>query len=290
MRAHGTKVAFNVAPISPFGVEVDYDLTRPLNAERQASLRDLLYREKLLVFRDQQLTEADQLRIVGQFGNVLSPEEDNREISVDGDLGNGPLGYHSDLMFIEEPYRILSLCALDIDDESGTSTRFANGVRAAARLPAELRAEVAALTATSTMPLHQSHRDLPFETPAFLPQKCQPVIIDHPITGEPVLFVTELQTARVEGLAKAESDALLARLFAAIYDPAEVYEHVWRPGDFLLWDNLALQHGRADQAATRRRRLRRMVGAEKSFFAQHPQFDINDPQMIAWNKGEKLMV
>ena len=100
------------------------------------------------------------------------------------------------------------------------------------------------------MPLHQSHRDLPFETPPFLPQKRQPVIIDHPVTGEPVLFVTELQTARIEGLVQAESDALLDRLFTALYDPAKVYEHVWRPGDFLLWDNLALQHGRADQAAT----------------------------------------
>jgi taurine dioxygenase len=289
MRAHGTRIAFNISPISPFGVEVDYDLTRPLDDERQASLRDLLYGEKLLVFRDQQLTEADQLRVVGHFGKILSPEEDNREISVDGDLGNGPLAYHSDLMFIEEPYRILSLCALDIDDDSGTSTRFANGVRAAARLPAALRAEVDALTATSAMPLHQSHRDLPYEAPAFLPQKCQPVIIAHPVTAEPILFVTELQTARIEGLPRADSDALLDRLFAALYDPVEVYDHVWRPGDFLLWDNFALQHGRTDQAATKRRRLRRIVGTEKSFFAQHPQFDINDPQMIAWNKGERLM-
>jgi taurine dioxygenase len=211
-------------------------------------------------------------------------------ISVDGDLGNGPLAYHSDLMFIEEPYRVLSLFAIDVDDDSGTATRFANGVRAAARLPADLRAEVAGRTATSAMPLQQTHRDLPFETPAFLPQKRQPVIIDHPETGEPVLFVTELQTARIEGLAQPESDALLERLFATLYDPAEVYEHVWRPGDFLLWDNYALQHGRTDQAATKRRRLRRIVGTEKSFFAQHPEFDMNDPKIVAWNKGGKLMV
>ncbi len=280
----------HLSPLHPFGVEIDRDLSRPLDAADQVELQALLYREKLLVFRDQALSEDDQLRIVGQFGPVLSPEEDNRVISVDGDLGNGPLAYHSDLMFIEEPYRILSLFALDIDGGSGTATRFANGVRAAARLPAGLRAEIDGLTATSAMPLHQSHRDLPFETPAFLPQKRQPVIIDHPVTGEPVLFVTELQTARVEGLAQAASDALLDRLFAALYDPAEVHEHVWRPGDFLLWDNLALQHGRADQATKRRRRLRRIVGTEKSFFAQHPEFDINDPQMIAWNKGAKLMV
>jgi taurine dioxygenase len=279
-----------LSPLRPFGAEVDRDMSRPLGADGEAALRDLLYREKLLVFRNQTLSEDDQLRILGQFGGVLSPEEDNRVISVDGDLGNGPLGYHSDLMFIEEPYRVLSLFALDIDDDSGTATRFANGVHAAARLPAALRDDVDALTATSAMPLQQTHRDLPFETPAFLPQKRQPVIIDHPITGEPVLFVTELQTARIEGLAQAESDALLERLFAALYAPVEVYEHVWRPGDFLLWDNLALQHGRADQAATKRRRLRRIVGTEKSFFAQHPQFDMNDPQMIAWNKGGKLMV
>ena len=277
-------------PLHPFGVEVDCDLSRPLDAEGEAALRALLYREKLLVFRDQALGEADQLRLLGQFGGVLSADEDNRVISVDGDLGNGPLAYHSDLMFIDEPYRVLSLFAIDVDVDSGTATRFVNGVRAAAHMPAALRAEVEGLTATSAMPLQQTHRDLPFETPTFLPQKRQPVIIDHPVTGEPVLFVTELQTVRIEGLAQAESDALLGRLFAALYDPAEVYEHVWRPGDFLLWDNLALQHGRADQAATRRRRLRRIVGTEKSFFAQHPEFDMNDPKIVAWNKGGKLMV
>jgi taurine dioxygenase len=153
-----------------------------------------------------------------------------------------------------------------------------------------LRAAVDGLTATSAMPLQQTHRDLPFETPAFLPQKRQPVIIDHPVTAEPVLFVTELQTARIEGLAQPASDALLERLFAVLYDPAEVYEHVWRPGDFLLWDNCALQHGRPDQTATKRRRLRRIVGTEKSFFAQHPEWDMNDPKIVAWNKGGKLMV
>jgi taurine dioxygenase len=290
MRPRGTRVAFNISPLSPFGVEVDYDLTRPLNDERQASLRQLLYREKLLVFRDQALSEADQLSIVGHFGNILSPEEDNREISVDGDLGNGPLAYHSDVMFTPEPYRILSLCPLAIDEDSRTSTRFANGVRAAAQLPPALRATAEGVIAISTMPLHQSRRDLPFETPAFLPQQRRPAIIDHPVTGEPILFVTELQTARIEGLPQAESDALLERLFAALYDPKEVYEHVWRPGDFVMWDNFALQHGRADQAGTRRRRLRRIVGADKSFFALCPQFDITDPEIVAWNKGAKLEV
>src|SRR5690349_9604899 len=103
--------ADRLSPLHPFGVEVDRDLSQPLDAKDRAALGDLLYREKLLVFRDQALSEADQLRILGQFGGVLSPDEDNRMISVDGDLGNGPLAFHSDLMFIEEPYRILSLFA-----------------------------------------------------------------------------------------------------------------------------------------------------------------------------------
>jgi alpha-ketoglutarate-dependent taurine dioxygenase len=97
------------------------------------------------------------------------------------------------------------------------------------------------------------------------------------------------QSVRGRDRLRPDTATLLDRLFAALYDPAEVHDHVWRPGDFLLRDNFALQHGRSDQAATKRRRLRRIVGTEKSFFAQHPQFDITDPQMIAWNKGAKLM-
>ena len=55
------------------------------------------------------------------------------------------------------------------------------------------------------------------------------------------------------------SDELLDAVFAHLYQPANVYEHNWRIGDFVVWDNLALQHGRRSNPNTVRRSLRRVA-------------------------------
>ena len=58
----------------------------------------------------------------------------------------------------------------------------------------------------------------------------------------------------------AESDALLERVFAHLHgDPATVYDHHWEVGDLLVWDNLALVHGRPAAPTTIRRSLRRFT-------------------------------
>jgi alpha-ketoglutarate-dependent taurine dioxygenase len=43
-----------------------------------------------------------------------------------------------------------------------------------------------------------------------------------------------------------EGEALLAELFEHLYAPANLLEHRWRNGDLVLWDNLAVQHARAN--------------------------------------------
>jgi alpha-ketoglutarate-dependent taurine dioxygenase len=54
-----------------------------------------------------------------------------------------------------------------------------------------------------------------------------------------------------------ESEALLQRLFEIAEDPAIIYEHVWRVGDLIMWDNLACLHARTDWPSEQRRTLRR---------------------------------
>jgi taurine dioxygenase len=75
-----------------------------------------------------------------------------------------------------------------------------------------------------------------------------PVRLIHPRTGQPLLFVTQLHAHRIHQLDADQSDRLLARLFGHMYAPERVYEHRWRPHDFLLWDNLAIQHARPKTA------------------------------------------
>jgi len=66
-------------------------------------------------------------------------------------------------------------------------------------------------------------------------------------------------TYRIEGLASAESDELLNYLFGHQEQRRFVYQHVWKVGDVLLWDNRCTLHARTDFNASERRLLRRMT-------------------------------
>jgi taurine dioxygenase len=70
--------------------------------------------------------------------------------------------------------------------------------------------------------------------------------MDHPRTGRTLLYVSEQQTREIVELSPADSDGLLAELFAHLYSPANTLEHHWREGDLVAWDNLTIQHSRAD--------------------------------------------
>jgi taurine dioxygenase len=281
-------MSFQIRRLEPFGVEVDCDLAQPLDEAGQAALRALLQRESLLLFRDQSLAEADQVRIMGHFGKVLYEEGYQFEIALDGMLGAHRLAYHSDNIFLSDPILMLSLYALEVD-EGRTSTLFAHNQKVLDALLAELRERLPAMDARAVIPMTQVERNLSYETPDFLPQYVRPAVFPHAVTGVPTLPVTELQTSRIDGLPPAESEVLLQQLFDALYAPSNVYEHVWRNRDLLLWDNFALQHSRADQRAMTKRRLRRVCMGTKTFFECCPQFDPSDPEIDAWMNGQKLM-
>ena len=66
-------------------------------------------------------------------------------------------------------------------------------------------------------------------------------------------------TDYVIGMDPDESDALLGYLFTHQEDRRFVYEHVWRTGDLMMWDNRCTLHARTDFPTTERRLLRRVI-------------------------------
>ena len=90
------------------------------------------------------------------------------------------------------------------------------------------------------------------------PHAVQPAIRTHPETGRKSVFVNRLMTQSLVGLPEAESDALLERLWSLCERREYVYEHVWRVGDLVMWDNRCTQHARTDFPAGERRLLRRV--------------------------------
>jgi alpha-ketoglutarate-dependent taurine dioxygenase len=79
-------------------------------------------------------------------------------------------------------------------------------------------------------------------------------MIQHPVTGKKNIYANRAHTVTVSGVSAEESEEILTALFSAVSQPAVRYEHRWRAGDALLWDNRALQH-RATPAPAQPRRL-----------------------------------
>lgn len=292
-------MSFRVAQtLAPFGAELEGDLSAPLDEAGQASFRDALYRHGLLVARGQKLAEEDQARLLSHIGPILTEERgDARRIAPDGVLGAQALSFHSDLAFSPKPFEVISLHALDVVDGE-TATRFASGTRAYRNLPPPLKARVAGTRILLAHLFHPVGYDDP--VPGWMPHKWQDAVMWHPVTGEPILYVTEQQTIRVETLAKPDSDALLAELGAFLYAPDNLYRHVWHQGDFLVWDNLALQHARGDLHQVKRRTLQRVCVAEATYLEQHPHLydffyateetrkvDHVDPHVARWSPPEE---
>ena len=87
-------------------------------------------------------------------------------------------------------------------------------------------------------------------------------------TGRPYVFVNQNMTAGIIGLSPSESDELLAELYSWLYREEEVYEHSWRPGDLVLWDNLAVQHARG-RVSSDTRTLQRVTITELGYAQQY---------------------
>jgi alpha-ketoglutarate-dependent taurine dioxygenase len=258
-------------PFEPFGAEVDLDLSRPLDAGAAAALRELFFERSLLVFHGQSLTMEDQARAVSYVGQVLAPSSGYLS-PEDGILNTRRLDFHSDLCSTPLPFDAISLHAQDVD-EGNASTKFASGLRAYGLLPQATRDLIAGLEVNMVQTVADKTL-LSYDVPEGAFNLVRPVVLHHRITGEPIVYCSESSAARIEGWARAESDALLAELFATLYDPGNIYRHVWRNGDLVIWDNLSLQHGRDPIEPGKPRRMQRVVAGLKTLREQVPAYDL----------------
>lgn len=256
-----------IRQLSPaVGVEVSgLDASRPASSGDIPRLRAAFAAHHLLLLRDQVLTASEQERFVSLFGPLIDDLGDGQLSGfisnvMEDNAGDGPLPFHADYSFSSHPVQGIALYAVELPPMA-TSTAFANGARAAATLPAELRCAVAGRTAIHSLGVFVTGdpgaRSRDHSLPADVPRYEHPVIREHPRTGVPVLFITDLHVERINGVEEAESAALIDALLTHLYAPVNVYEHDWCVGDLVVWDNEALQHSRADVTLAKPRTFRR---------------------------------
>jgi taurine dioxygenase len=261
-------MALHTVALSPaLGVEVrDLDLSADLGGEQVDELRRLFDRYHLLLFGDQQVDAAEQVRLCGYLGGVPDPASLVSNVEPGGFHPDFKLVFHSDYAFVPHPLQGISLYALEVADGSAP-TAFVSNAQAARTLPDGLRQRLAGLEVTllanttgGREDIACRHTDVPDPAPNDVyPSVTRPVLWPHPRTGEVLLFVNEQHGWRFAGLSRHDSDRLFDEVFAHLYRADAIYEHQWTAGELIVWDNLALQHGRRANPTSVRRSLRRVV-------------------------------
>jgi taurine dioxygenase len=255
-------------PVSPsLGVEVDIDLEHQLTDAVLKQLHDLYDEHHLLLFRNQQMSEATQVRFANSFGPISrrSPAMKSRDVvnvsntDPDGVLGNGELLFHSDNTFFKEPLKAIGLYGIVVPDEGG-DTLFANCESVYAAMSPALRDQLEHLTSYQVFDYHSTdyNKRLTLDrAPPDAPRAIHPLVWVNPKTQKRVLFFSEHTTAKINEITPTEEESLFATLRSLISDSRFTYRHKWRPGDFVFWDNVVLQHARTDFDPKKPRTLRR---------------------------------
>ena len=266
-----------VTPLSAaLGAEIaGLDLRDELGADALAAITRAWHRYIVLVFPGQHLDEAAQLRFAANFGGLgtRSRPAGNRPEGADSDkimlvsnirkdgkpigsLPDGEMWFHHDMCYVPEPHKGTFLYAIEIPDTGG-NTRFANMYKAYDALPRALAEKLAGRTALHVYDYVMTEKvDIDGDL-GNIHHHSQPIFVTNPASGRKALYVNRLMTARIDGLPRDVSDAILDQLFDIVERPENVFEHEWTPGDLVMWDNLCSCHARTDFPADQRRLLRR---------------------------------
>jgi taurine dioxygenase len=249
------------------------DLTRPLDDETVTAVRQAWLEHLVVVFRGRPLGQDDQERFCHAFGEFervksgRSMNEGNPHVMFVSNVTNegfkttledGEMWFHSDQCYYEEPVSATTLYAEEVPS-SGGNTRFANCYAAYETLPDDIKARIEGRKALNAYDYGDQMLMKDGPRPGDAPQFVHPVVRTHPETGRKALYVNRLMTEHIVDMDQDESDELLDTIYRHIEQPRFIYEHVWRPGDLLMWDNRCTLHARTDFDPAERRKLRRMT-------------------------------
>jgi alpha-ketoglutarate-dependent taurine dioxygenase len=263
-----------VQPLTPItGAEVGgVDLRGELDPPTVKAIRDALLKHKVLVFRDQPISDAQQVRFSRYFGrvtpahpitnglpeqpeikrNILSKggEYTAFDVSVDHPLrrAGGPklrAGWHIDITFVANPNSITFLRGVEIPPVGG-DTLFSNLEALYDGLSPSLRGYLDTLQAIHARddaavgrppaPRFDGREPGPFAS-------LHPLVRVHPETGKKHLFLASGFIKAIDGLRAGESTALLGYLNDELAARADLQARVrWEPDTLVIWDNRAVAH------------------------------------------------
>lgn len=283
-------MALRLEPLHPvFAAQASGVDLRELDDASVADIDAAMDRYAVLVFRDQPLTEAEQIALAKQFGPLdaglrkatgaatrFQYEEliDIGNVGLDGEVAEsgdqklvGVLAnqlWHSDSSFQDIPVKYSMLSAVSVPGEGG-DTEWCDLRAAYDALPADLR----------RLAEGRSARHFAFHSRILLgddkyneaqlkrfPPVEKPLVQVHPGSGRKVIFPS-VHIDRVSGMSVPEGRLFVAELLEHATQPSFVYRHRWRASDYVMWDNRATLHRGRRYDLSVRRDLRRTTTLER---------------------------
>jgi len=220
----------------------------------------------VVLARDQSLSDQDLIAFSRRFGDLdWAPIQETGRRFVEGlpeiyivsnvkvngepigSLGDGEAVWHTDMSYLEMPPKASMLHSLEVPPTGGQHVvlqhvRDLRRAAGGAQRP-HCRAEDQARRHLQQRRLLR-HGVTATDDPMTSPGAVHPLVCTHPDTGRRMLYLGRRRNAYLVGLTLAESEALLDELWGVVARPEFAWEHVWRVGDLVLWDNRCTMHRR----------------------------------------------
>jgi taurine dioxygenase len=250
-----------------------------LDDETFAWIRRAFAEHPVLVFREQKLNAGDIAGFGRRFGIprkhalmkyrhhdypevswLTNVEEDGK---VDWYGVKRATDWHTDSTYEPELPLLAMLHALEVPSTKG-GTMFADMRAAYDTLPAATKERLAGLVGLHGRSSGPAGEKLygadKGATEKEYSELARPAVINHPLTGRPILFVNPMHTHGFVGMSREEAWPLIEELAAHSTQKRNVYYHSWRVGDLLIWDERATMHrGAGDYRPDERRIMLRTI-------------------------------
>lgn len=257
------------------GAEVGgVDLAAGVDDRQLAELRRALADHGVIFLRDQDITPDQHEAFAERWGTInvnrfFTPVPDHPRIAEvrkepDQQTNVGG-GWHTDHSYDQIPAMGSLLYAREVP-EVGGDTLFASmhaayealsdGLRETLR---GLRAEHSSRHVFGDLSTTAAFNDRFQNAEAATQDAVHPVIIEHPLSGRPCLYVNGGFTVRFVGWTDLESQPLLQYLYRHAARPEFTHRFRWQVGSMAIWDNRAVQHYTLNDYHGHRRLMHRIT-------------------------------
>src|SRR5947208_5421799 len=248
------------------GAEVRGVDLKNIDASQFAVIKRAWHDHEVILVRGQTLSDQDLIAFSRRFGDLdWAPIQETGRRFVEGlpeiyvvsnvkvngepigSLGDGAAVWHTDMSYLEVPPKASILYSLEVPPLGG-NTSFCTMYGIYEALPQTLKDRIAGLKikhdGTYNSGGYVRQGVTPTDDPRTSPGAVHPLVCTHPNTGRRMLYLGRRRNAYLVGLALKESEALLDELWSFVDRPEFAWEHVWRVGDLVLWDNRCTMHRR----------------------------------------------